>query len=99
MTIPDENLQVESCAPKRVLVFEVLSSRYAPGKRPTSWDERFAGVEKIKTSSGEIITLYSNGGQSSPAPGWELLLMDNVSNLKNTKAASLWTLYGIQPKH
>ncbi|MFN8392652.1 MAG: hypothetical protein U0136_20330 [Bdellovibrionota bacterium] len=92
-------------------VGEVLESRYGPGRRPISWDERRPGVEKIKTDSGEVITLRSGGGQSSPAPGWELLLIRESSGLEMPRQSSVgttaapdatnpleWTLYGIGPK-
>jgi len=64
--------------PRRVVVRQVLSSRYQPGERPLSWDERYPGVETIETIEGETIQLYSNGGQSSPAPGWEILLTKTI---------------------
>ena len=68
--------------PRRVKVKEVLLSRYqvrgderyTSGKKPLSWDERIAGIDEILTEAGERLKLFSNGGQSTPAPGWELLL-------------------------
>ena len=79
--------------PRRVHVSSVVQARYAPGARPISWDERRAGIEKICTKDGESLLLFSNGGQSSPAPGWEILLTKQTE----TEGASAfeWTLYGI----
>lgn len=64
--------------PYRIVVQEVVSSRYEPGQRPTSWDRRRSGLEVIKTELGEVFTLFSNGGQSTPHPGWELLLITRI---------------------
>lgn len=83
--------------PRRVCVSEIISSRYQAGERPISWDERLDGIEQIKTDSGEVLKLYSNGGQSSPSVGWELLLIDQVQFAEEKNAFS-WTLYGIKPK-
>jgi hypothetical protein len=67
-----------------------LAGRYQPGTRPVLWDERFPGVDRVITTSGETIDLLSEGGQSSPAPGWELLLTEELAG-----QGSRWTLYGI----
>ncbi|MCB0324617.1 MAG: hypothetical protein KDD69_13640 [Bdellovibrionales bacterium] len=75
--------------PRRIVVTEVLESRYGPGLRPTSWDDRRAGVDRVRTRKGEELSLFSQGGQSSPAPGWELLLT------KQADSGVEWTLYGI----
>lgn len=93
--------------PRRVTVTEVLRSRYSPGQRPLSWDERHPGIEEVVVDSGERLALFSNGGQSSPAVGWELLLTKTVAS-EELDAASraqlleslpvLWTLYAIPPK-
>lgn len=83
--------------PKRIIVAEVLRSRYKPGQRPVSWDERSPGLESVRGSDGEEYQLFSNGGQSTPAPGWELLLT-NVVEVEGEQGASglEWTLYGIK---
>ena len=92
--------------PVRKKVAEVLVSRYGPGKRPTSWDDRRAGIECVRTTDGEVLLLKSSGQQSSPAPFWELLLTDSatVDDKETPKLASetlssnqafSWTLYGI----
>jgi hypothetical protein len=85
-----------STLPKRVIVDQVVKSRYVPGARPLSWDERVPGVEVIRATSGEEISLFSNGGQSSPAPGWELLLTAETIMPESRQAALEWTLYGIR---
>ena len=70
----------------------MIEGRYAPGKKPLSWDERSAGVDKVRTTEGEELTLFSGGGQSTPAPGWELLL---TGERNGDAPAYSWTLYGI----
>jgi hypothetical protein len=84
--------------PRRVVVEEVISSRYPPGERPTSWDKRHQGTEKIRTTEGEELLIYSNGGQSSPAKGWEILLTkegnEDCSPVDGQPIS--WTLYGLK---
>jgi len=90
--------------PRRVLVSRVISYRYDDRRRPLSWDKRHAGLESIETAEGEIINLLSNGGQSTPKPGWELLLIKNAEQADfenqlvewNESSAVTWTLYGIK---
>ena len=98
--------------PLRIVVREVLESRYEPGERPIMWAQRKPGFEKVMTETGEKITLASNGGQSSPAEGWILLLTarmanddsivkDNSESFNSKKidgSSYLWTLYGISSK-
>lgn len=68
--------------PRRVKIRSVIRSRYEVrgdnrftiGTKPLSWDQRIAGVDEVVTETGEQLRLFSNGGQSTPAPGWELLL-------------------------
>ena len=68
--------------PRRVKIKSVIRSRYesrgdsrfTSGTKPLSWDQRIAGVDEVLTDTGEELKLFSNGGQSTPAPGWELLL-------------------------
>ena len=79
--------------PKRVCVAELVCGRYQAGGRPLSWDQRRPGVETIKTEDGQEIDLYSSGGQSSPAPGWVLLL---TREHEAGQPALEWTLYGLQ---
>ncbi len=80
--------------PRRIRVKETLSGRYEAGSRPVSWDDRRSGVEKIIADNGETITLYSNGGQSTPAPGWELLLTKEANDVGEAHAVH-WTVYGM----
>lgn len=82
--------------PKRILVKEVLVSRYEPGSKPLSWDSRKAGLEKIITTDGETLQLACSGGQGSPESGWELLLTDIAGEHEGAPTYS-WTLYGIKP--
>ena len=83
-------MTTEDKLPRRITVTNVLSSRYAPGQRPVSWDERTEGEEEVETEESGAIRLNSNGGQSSPAPGWELLLTTL------TPKGYEWTLFGIK---
>ena len=92
--------------PRRVLVEEVVSSRYSDGCRPLSWDSRSAGVETVRTVEGEVLKLFSGGGQSTPKPGWELLLVREAQEKDfeeqaispSEDGAVAWTLYGIKPR-
>lgn len=79
--------------PRRIKVSKVTQSRYQPGNRPVSWDNRKEGIEKVLSDCGEELTLYSNGGQSSPAAGWELLLTEEKPH--EGISALTWTLYGL----
>lgn len=82
--------------PRRIKVATVIRSRYEPGERPVQWGDREAGEEEIQTDSGERIFLWSSGGQSSPAPGWELLLTEaHRSGTTDQPDLYGWTLYGI----
>jgi hypothetical protein len=81
--------------PRRVVVKELLSGRYAPGSRPVSWDDRKEGFESIVTEDGETILLASNGGQSTPTGAWELLLTNQIES--ESGPAYSWTLYGVAP--
>lgn len=77
--------------PRRVKIQSVITGRYRPGTRPLSWDQRVSGTDKIQTTTGEELTLSSSGQQSTPAPGWEILLMPNGSADQGIP----WTLYGV----
>jgi hypothetical protein len=100
-----QELKIENIAfPLKVKVKEVVQSRYKPGSKPLSWDSRLPGVEVVITDTSEELSLYSDGGQGSPAPGWELILRREASaeelasvNSEETikKRAATWTLYGI----
>ena len=77
--------------PKRTKVKKLISGRYGGGKRPLSWDERISGLDEILTSEDEKIILDSNGDQSCPEPGWDILLTSSGKSPGTFK----WTLYGI----
>ena len=85
---------------KRIIVSEVLSSRYKPGRKPNSWDKRLDGFDVIKTTEDEVIALDSKGAQSSPDKGWNLLLSKD-NGQKEIESFGLlssfdWTLYGLK---
>jgi len=75
--------------PKKISVAELISSRY-PGERPADWDQRFSGVDVVATETGETLTLVSSGQQSSPKPGWSLMLTAERPGIGYE-----WTLYGL----
>jgi len=90
---------VNTKLPRRVVVKELISGRYSPGARPLSWDERREQVEIVRTTSGEQIKLFSNGGQSTPGAGWELLLTKlrpHQGEEAVGEEAIEWTLYGLK---
>ena len=91
----------EKPLPRQIEVLDIISSRYSPGSRPLSWDQRNSGIEIVKTTDGEEITLYSNGGQSTPQHGWVLVLTRQTDQLSaaETQSAYEWTLFGISPGH
>ena len=81
----------------KVCVTAVVSSRYgrfSAGKRPLLWDERVEGREVVKVDGGEEVTLLSSAMQSTPKPGWILVLTGGSES-----AGFTWTLYGIAPRH
>ncbi len=88
--------------PRLVIVKEVVESRYSNGVRPASWDERRAGVDRIRTSEGEELLLLSAGQQGTPKIGWQVLLTGQES-LSQDKAQMTtcftWTLYGLGVAH
>lgn len=84
--------------PRLVIVKEVVESRYSNGVRPASWDERRAGVDRIRTSEGEELLLLSGGQQGTPKVGWQVLLtgQESLSQENNEIATCFtWTLYGL----
>ena len=87
--------------PKRVVVAESVTRRYGNKSRPLSWDKRRDGVETIKTTDDQTLSLYCEGGQESPERGWELLLtgkksLDASTEAESSAEALTWTLYGIK---
>jgi hypothetical protein len=85
-----------SSLPRRVVVTRVISGRYQPGTKPDSWDSRSPGIEEIESGESERIILYSDGGQSTPSPGWDILLT-GTELMEQGKVGFRWTLYGIPP--
>ena len=86
-----EVAKCEADLPRRVVVQELLESRYVNGFRPSSWDKRVSGFDKIRTKDGETLLLNSSGGQSPPHNSWEILLMSGDS-----EQGYLWTLYALR---
>jgi hypothetical protein len=72
----------------KVQVSSIVSSRYKNIARPDSWDERVAGKEVIQTTCGKTLELFSDGQQSTPQPGWVIMVEEGVSTPK-------WTLFGM----
>jgi hypothetical protein len=87
---------------KLVCVKNILSSRYENHTKPFSWDHRIEGEDVIETEEGEVISLFSDGGQSPPKPRWVILLTsrlyDEASEFKSEKSSLkyMWTLYGMK---
>lgn len=75
--------------PARIRVADTVSSRYIANERPTSWDQRKSGLDVVRTSDGATIKLLSDGGQSPPKKGWDLILTELHGD------SYTWTLYGL----
>jgi hypothetical protein len=88
----------EISLPCRVVVQRVVSSRYdskgaeASNARPDSWDDRIEGIDVVETGGAGVVRLLSSPMQSTPKPGWVLLLGGG-----NAGSGYSWTLYGITP--
>lgn len=76
--------------PARVVVKELVSSRYADGKRPENWDMRVEGMDMVRTVEGKLIKLISDGGQMPPQENWEILITRG-----DAEKGYNWTLYGL----
>lgn len=76
--------------PARVQVAEVISARSGVVGRTLDWDRRRPGVDVIRTMKGDVVRLFSDGGQSTPSPGWVLMLTGG-----NSAEGYEWTLYGL----
>lgn len=85
--------EVEKSLPARVVVDSILSSRYPDHKRPMNWDRRKQGLDRVSVRNGEEVQLISDGQQSPPQPGWELLLTSAEET--DSGLAFRWTLYGL----
>ncbi|MDZ4785282.1 MAG: hypothetical protein SGJ02_04310 [bacterium] len=85
-------MQVDSLkeVPVRVVVENIISSRYSDNERPLSWDHRRAGIDVIKTNDNMTLKLLSDGGQTPPKPGWTILVSKGDSEL-----GYKWTLYSM----
>ncbi len=77
--------------PKFIVVGKTLTSRYGDGVRPQNWDQRISGVEEIESVDGVHFVLNSEGGQSTPQPGWKIMLLSEYS-----EGTYSWTLQGIE---
>jgi hypothetical protein len=72
-------------------VQSVVKSRYLNLEKPPEWDQRIDGIDVVFTTDGAELKLYSSGMQSTPRPGWKILLRS-----KNESNEFSWTLYGFQ---
>lgn len=102
------NSQKVSISEGKLCVAEVVSSRYATvggtscgrfggkagWKRPQSWDARKAGIDVVRSLNGETVKLASSPMQSTPKPGWILVLTGGSEH-----DGYSWTLYGISRNH
>lgn len=79
-------------SPQKITVKSVESRYGAPG-RPAVWDTREPGVDIVTTTDGRVLKLKSDGQQSSPSPGW-VLMVDEA----DAHGFFSWTLYGIPPQ-
>ena len=79
--------------PSRIKVVGNVASRYPDHERPSSWDERVAGSDVVLDSESRRIHLLSDGGQSPPKPGWEILVTGG-----SVQSGYSWTLYSIPHK-
>lgn len=80
--------------PCRIMIKEIVSSRYQDHKRPLSWDDRREGVDVVRSDDGREVRLFSDGGQSPPKPGWIILVNDGAPDI-----GYRWTLYGMPGSH
>ena len=90
---PDECTASAFSLPHRIEVADVISSRYGEvfsESRPAGWDERFSGMDIVRTVAGEEVALQSSAMQSVPKVGWVLMLTGG-----DRQVGYEWTLYGI----
>lgn len=78
--------------PKFIVVGKTVTSRYADCVRPQNWDQRIAGIEEVESIDGVRFVLNSEGGQSTPQPGWKIMLLS-----EHSEGAYSWTLQGFEP--
>jgi hypothetical protein len=87
-TESSENQNIKNLNYRRVVISEIISSRYPNNLRPENWKLRKEGIDLVKTTDGQTLEVFSNAGQSPPQVGWHILL-------KNDKNKAVWTLYGM----
>jgi hypothetical protein len=71
------------------------------GEKPLNWDNRISGKDEVVVclestcnncgTNTETITLNSLGDQSTPAPGWVLMLTEG-----SAETGYSWTRYGFK---
>ena len=76
--------------PKSIVVTDLVSSRYPTAIRPENWDARSAGIDTVIASDGNKYNLLSDGQQSPPQKGWQVILREG-----DNRAGFRWTLYGL----
>ena len=77
----------------RVTVKSVSNFRYSSGVyRPQNWDERKSGIETVVTECGKTLRLFCDGQQSTPQPGW-VIVVDSKS--VRDDGSLNWTLFGM----
>lgn len=74
-------------------VSAIVSSRYYDNERPASWDRRIEGVDVVRAVDGTEYTLWSQGDQSPPKPGWVVMVTSG------DEEGYRWTLFGMRPAH
>ncbi len=78
---------------RKILIAKLVQSRYQDNQRPADWDKRVDGIDTVQTSAGEVLHLYSTGGQTPPTLGSCLMLLQST---KESKGGIPWTLYGLR---
>jgi hypothetical protein len=77
----------------RFTVKSVSNSRYSSGVcRPQNWEQRVSGVETVTTECGKTLRLFCDGQQSTPQPGW-VIVVDSKSVREDGSVN--WTLFGM----
>jgi len=91
MILPEVSGAVLEHLPARIVVSQIVSSRYPNHVRPKSWDERGEGIDVVRSDEGKLIRLFSDGGQTPPWPGSTIVIM------RGDSLGYRWTLYGLPP--
>ena len=74
-----------------VTVCRIVVSRYENNLRPIQWENRREGTDIVVLENGEEISLFSDGQQSPPKPGWKIVIYG-----KHEEGGFLLTLHGIE---